>query len=192
MKKYKEWDFKCMKCGNSIDRWSDCGTGLSWNLYICDKCGHEHCVGSNIPKEAYINKEDTTVIKRDLPLLHLDVKNNWSKRCMITKLIDAIDTNDLREVERLIKNGVNVNTQGKNGDTPLHEAVLLTLYSSIDGLELVKLLIEHGANVNALGRNGETPLDRALRVDYNCAVNPVIYPDEHKKLIILLVKNNAN
>ena len=60
-------------------------------------------------------------------------------------------------VKFLIENGADINIKNNNGDTVLHEAVLIK-----DNLEVVKLLIENGADINIKNNNGDTVLHYAV------------------------------
>lgn len=57
------------------------------------------------------------------------------------------------EIDKLIKNGADVNAKDKDGGTPLMLASLGSLNS-----DAVKALIKAGANVNAKNNEGFTPL----------------------------------
>jgi ankyrin repeat protein len=59
----------------------------------------------------------------------------------------------------LIDAGADVNTRGKNGNTPLHDAV------SFGNLDMVKYLVSRGADVNAKNDLGLTPLMQAENTD---------------------------
>ncbi|MBP5358641.1 MAG: ankyrin repeat domain-containing protein [Treponema sp.] len=67
-------------------------------------------------------------------------------------------------VEFMISKGAKVNGSGKEGYTPLHNAVES---GSKDSLEIVKLLVQKGANVNASTEAGWTPLILAGWEDVN-------------------------
>ncbi len=68
-------------------------------------------------------------------------------------LIDAVKNNNLTEVQKLIKNGVDVNEKDDYGETALHFA------ADVGSVDIAKLLLKSGANVNAKNQNGGlTPL----------------------------------
>jgi len=74
-------------------------------------------------------------------------------------LLEAIEKGLPDEVLRFLLQGADVNTKGKDDDTPLHLAV------GKGHKDIVKLLIAKGADVNAAGRGNEVPLYRAAQLD---------------------------
>ncbi len=68
-----------------------------------------------------------------------------------TQLREAIEQNNAKLIQQLIKQGANVNAKYESGTTPLHIA------ASKGNLKIVKLLVENGADVNAL-HAGANPL----------------------------------
>eukprot|EP01118_Nematostelium_gracile_P016970 TRINITY_DN7126_c0_g1_i1.p1 TRINITY_DN7126_c0_g1~~TRINITY_DN7126_c0_g1_i1.p1 ORF type:complete len:445 (-),score=75.85 TRINITY_DN7126_c0_g1_i1:134-1384(-) len=62
--------------------------------------------------------------------------------------------------EMLISRGADVNRRNKNGETPLHKAIL----NGSLRLMMVKMLIAHKADVNATSDRGETALHYAVRL----------------------------
>ena len=69
-----------------------------------------------------------------------------------------IGYNHFNQVELLLQQGANVNTQDINSNSPLHNAA----WHGEDGIELAKLLISNGADINASNGRGWTPLDVVL------------------------------
>jgi len=68
-------------------------------------------------------------------------------------IFNAIETGDLKEVERLInKDEVDVNQTNNNGETPLYVAC------HKNNLKIVKFLLENGANINKSNKDGATVL----------------------------------
>eukprot|EP01133_Synstelium_polycarpum_P012204 gene12204-14286_t len=59
-----------------------------------------------------------------------------------------------------LKKGVNVNSQNKNGETPLHKSI----FNNSVRLLMVNFLLEAGAEVNVLNSRGESPLHFAVRL----------------------------
>lgn len=101
-----------------------------------------------------------------------------------TPLHKSVDDNSLACVRLLLDNGANIDSETKDGETPLHLAVLASskivreLCQRGANLEVVskygntplldasrmgkekcaKILMEYNANLNAIDKNGETPL----------------------------------
>jgi len=64
---------------------------------------------------------------------------------------EAVNRRDRAEVNRLLRNGVNINALNEAGDTPLHQCIR-------DGrIESAKLLVEFGADVKRTNRDGWSP-----------------------------------
>jgi predicted nucleic acid-binding OB-fold protein len=72
--------------------------------------------------------------------------------CASTPLIKASAKGDSSAVQKLIKEGANINEQDSGGATPLYYAVSTRNYN------LVKMLIDKGANVNVGDKRKITPL----------------------------------
>ena len=71
------------------------------------------------------------------------------------RLCEAIRSRDLNALRQLTDSGIDVNTEGCDGDPPLFQAIR---YPS----EIVRVLVEAGADVNAKNRYGEPLLHRAI------------------------------
>ena len=71
---------------------------------------------------------------------------------MSRELIEAVRTDDLNQVERLIMSGVEVSGKRGDGSTALHWAV------HRENIEISDLLIDSGADINAADDHGVTPL----------------------------------
>jgi hypothetical protein len=68
----------------------------------------------------------------------------------------AAATGDLRTAKAFLNNGVDINSQGREG-TALHGA-------AVEGeIEVMEFLIAHGANVNAINAYGDTPMANAIQ-----------------------------
>lgn len=83
-------------------------------------------------------------------------------------LMEAVEKSDQYELERLLKNGADVNARDQNGNTPLASAALL------GDVEAVRLLLDHGAGVNARGSLGVPPLILAAMVGSPEIVNMLL------------------
>ncbi|XP_034933971.1 protein phosphatase 1 regulatory subunit 16A isoform X2 [Chelonus insularis] len=70
-------------------------------------------------------------------------------------LLEAASRNDIDEVRRLLKKGVNPDSTNEDGLTALHQCCI------DDNEEMMKLLVEFGANVNAEDSEKWTPLHAA-------------------------------
>lgn len=89
-----------------------------------------------------------------------------------TPLGSAAERGDVKEMERLIAAGANVNEKGGNGRTPMYNAAV---YGHV---EAARLLIEKGVDVNG-NSSGTTPLRMAVFQGYSNVVR-------------LLIKNGAD
>ena len=74
-----------------------------------------------------------------------------------TKLMIAVELEDLNLINELISNGADVNIKDARQETAVHAAAK---YS--DSAAVLKILQENGADLNAKDRNGETPMDKAI------------------------------
>jgi len=99
-----------------------------------------------------------------------------------TALIDAADNGDIKEVQALIKKGVDVNAYPTNGYSPLSVAIMS------GHMEIVELLVENGADINDTDIRGVTPL-----IDASWG-NPTVkdYRTIYVKIVKLLLLNGAD
>lgn len=67
-------------------------------------------------------------------------------------LFESALKGDVNEIQRLVKNGFDINTKDKNGSNALFYAV------GVNNSEVIKLLLKHGININEKNNNGNTPL----------------------------------
>src|ERR1700733_475335 len=82
-----------------------------------------------------------------------------------SKLCAAISEGDLISVERLLREGADVEARGTNGITPLMQA------TEQGRIPMINLLLERGANPNAKDEQGETALSWAARGGWVRVVN---------------------
>lgn len=122
------------------------------------------CASNN---EVIVNAQGEKTAKA---VLKSDIKQND----FITEsaLHDAIRARDLKTVQFLINQKIELNSKNMDGYTPLHIAVRLNEY------EITKLLIENGANVNTVDNYDDTPLLDSSR-------------DNYSEISKLLICNNA-
>ena len=118
-----------------------------------------------------INEKDSS---GQTPLHHA---SNWyfpnpSKH---NKYLDKLtyQSEQVKVMNFLIKNGANVNAKDSRGITPLHHA------SSSENLKAISFLIKSGAKVNSKNQNGVTPLHMATAF-------------ENPKAVFILIRNGAN
>jgi ankyrin repeat protein len=111
-------------------------------------------------------------LKRGRPKLDLIEK---TKRRKINRLFHAVFLGDIKIVEKILDEGIDVNITNKDGITPLITAVK-NGYTNI-----VKLLIEKGANVNVKDNNGD-PIILLATSSNNIGVD----------ILRLLIENGAN
>ncbi len=88
-------------------------------------------------------------------------------------LIDAADNSNIKKLQEMLTQGVDINVTNNAGYTALHRA-------SYHGyLKIVKYLLDAGANVNAKTMDGYTPLDSAVS-------------NNHLQIVKLLISKGAS
>lgn len=97
----------------------------------------------------------------------------------------AIEDQDMEKVKKYLKMGADVNTQDKDGWSPLMAFVYRMDY------ENVKLLIDKGANLNLVNMYGNTAM---MHVASRCRQSAICDLDavDNEKMIKLLVENGAD
>ncbi len=74
-----------------------------------------------------------------------------------TELVEAIKSSSIQRVSQLIKDGVDVNEQDEEGNSPIHYSI-----RENSTVEILQLLIKNDALVNKLDANLETPIHIAI------------------------------
>ena len=131
---------------------------------ISDECGHSRDFGISIfwwlAVEAFAALDFLTLsLAADTLLLPLTIYET----CCTGELSEGAATGNLPSVQRLLKNGTDVNERDTWGHTPLISA------SWAGHTDIVKILLAHGADVNATTPRGWT----ALRFAYDQSHNEV-------------------
>ena len=107
--------------------------------------------------------------------INSNIKKNESNNI---SLISAIESNDIKKVEEIIKKDiVNINKLNNNGFSPLHISVIK------GNIKIINFLIKNGAKINILSSNKkQTPLHLAY----------INHSTNSKDIIKLLVNNGAD
>ena len=72
-----------------------------------------------------------------------------------SKLFEAINSDDVHKIDSLLKQGININTKGPGGQTPIMFATLRGSYNA------VKYLLDHKADTTIPEKDGYTPMHGA-------------------------------
>lgn len=110
------------------------------------------------------------------------------KRALFKKLKNAFLYKNKEEVKKLLKCGLGINMQDKNGDTPLIKAIQFLQF------DIAKDLIEAGANVNYVNKKGNTALIELVKrfvPNYSLFISD-LKRNPYETLLALLLKKNAN
>jgi ankyrin repeat protein len=103
------------------------------------------------------------------------------------KLIHAIWSEKIVDVEVLLNSGADVNAAGPQGRTPLMQA------AEMENLSIARLLLDRGADVNRAGYRGYTPLHIAVDISIDGTIQKGGHPgDEPTEMIDLLIKRGAS
>ena len=89
-----------------------------------------------------------------------------------TSIHDAVKQKNLAEVQRWLDQGIDINQQDNDGNTPLHKAA----YNGHKNV--VECLVTHGAHINQQDNYGRTPLHGAV-ININNDQNVVEYLIAH-------------
>ena len=163
---------------------------------------HPDAGGSNEEMQKVNEARDVLTGKQNSSLQDVDSDENQSytndqnAEPKMDSLFEAVQNNDLKIIENLVRAGKNVNIQNSYGNTPLHEAlrkkniimikVLLDLgadpnmqnavgrsplFEAVDGkfsVDILKILLGAGGNPNILSNlYGTTPLHQAVFLGHN-------------------------
>jgi ankyrin repeat protein len=93
---------------------------------------------------------------------HLGAKGEMQDKNRLEALFIAASRGDLREIERLIQEGVDVNGKNKNGFQTGWTALFYAAASGRDNSAVIKLLVKHKVDINAKDINGRTALLAAM------------------------------
>lgn len=102
----------------------------------------------------YFSKCSTSIINHD--------------KCLSAKLFTACAKGNVGDIEKLIKEGADVNIQEAEGETPL-------MYAAAEGqYEAVRLLLRYGVNIQKKSKNNQTALGRASQFGYPTIVQALL------------------
>jgi ankyrin repeat protein len=144
----------------------DCGDPFGRTaLWVAAKSGHKLIIrfllqnGScvNIPDCEGVRPTDIAVREGHLGAVNEFLKHDPDIRPEGTDILknllyEASESGDLEVVPIILEHGISVNTNNKNGNTPLHVA------AKSGRKEVTSLLLKCGANVNTADKDGKTPL----------------------------------
>lgn len=97
----------------------------------------------------------------------LNDKKRLDPRCLIRCIEFAIDNNCLEEIDKVIKEGLDLNVPEINNHSAL---AIIARNKSFQNTEVIDYLVSHGANVNEIDAEGYTPLSYAILISKNDTV----------------------
>ncbi len=125
----------------------------------------------------YINKNhnmlNDLILIMDTPLFNLGLSREFCKIKKGESYIHFATTRCLKKcITLIIKVGVNINKQNKDGETPLH----LAIESRNPGIvnSIIERLIEQKEDINKQNKDGETPLHLAIKSRDSKIVNSIV------------------
>lgn len=144
-------------------------------LYVACECGYKDICEFLLDQGADLNLQDSANLSYPL---HAAASNNKEITEMLivrgafrhvnaknrngdTPLLKSSSRGSFENSKILLENGANVNEKNMHGYTPLHLAILGTMFKDV-----CELLIEHGADVDAIDNFGNTPLFYANQRKY--------------------------
>ena len=106
---------------------------------------------------------------------------------MKNKLANAIFEDNVNLVNKIIRDGVDLNFVDKLGKTPLMHAV------EFENIRLIELFISLGTNINKAGNEGFTALHHAVDVSIDGTIQTGgIQGEEPLSIISFLIENGAD
>jgi cytohesin len=125
-------------------------------LTFISACGDAHKEApAPAGPDASENRKKAEELGLDPDIFELDPEGR--QEVLGSMLFEVVEAENQEEVKKLIKAGVDVNTNmSLHGDTPLHIAV------GDDNLEMVELLLGAGARLDIVNEDGLTPLHVAV------------------------------
>jgi ankyrin repeat protein len=111
-------------------------------------------------------------------------------------IINFREKGSVAEIQKIIKNGANINTQNKNKFSLLHKTIMF------NRPEILKLLIKNGANINVITKSGCTLLHGAvicnrpeilkILIENGANINEISKTDKLTPLHLAITTNNSN
>lgn len=136
----------------------------------------ETCPSNQLPADvrgeaSYLSRRmcwGATRIERDPALRYRGVgltplppeKENLGNDEGLTKLMIAVRSGAMDEVQKLLESSADPNARDRQGNTSLHKAAIAGSTAK------AQLLVDHGANLEAHNRFGRTPLHEAANVGW--------------------------
>jgi|GEM_PF-3013845 len=135
---------------------------------------------------AYTDSPDANGTKKGIALKQQSLSGSQQKKAQ-QKLFETVKKNKVREAEKCLAQGADINAPDEKGLAPLHYAAVC------QHVEMVKWLLSHGADVNKKNKWAWTPLHYALGSDQETdKLCPK--PDKERTMAVvkLLVEAKAN
>lgn len=185
----------CPNCGNTKTAFND-----NSDLYIyrcscgkvyCDECSQGGSINlPRCPVSAYhegmkkigvVNTQKENIEKKNPDSLKSEKESGDKSDTISVEFFKAVNSGDIKKVERLLQLGADVNQKETMGDIPLH------VTAKKGNFDLVKVLVTHGADVNKADPWGWTPLHHAAAGFNNRPSNE----DDKLKVVEFLLENGA-
>jgi hypothetical protein len=178
-------------------RCSNCSKETNDDSKLCNSCGERLKNKKRIIKYLGIVTFILIIISvigklTDFTFSYEYYKNN-KKIAIDNKLIESIKNNDVKDVEKLIKEGADLEQRDDEKNTPL----ILSLEN--DTNDIVKLLIESGADISKINLRSESPLHIAaknndtelinLLIDKGADINEVSFGKDTPLLMAVKLNN---